>query len=83
MDHIFSKKPARRACGCLEMVNISGNSDAFLLHIICLDAVITPTVEILKRKLVVKYQHGTKKRFVTIYDSFLSGDKAVDYIGTT
>lgn len=47
-----------------QKVKISGDSDATVLYIIFLDAIITVNFEILKRNLAGKYRDGTEKGVV-------------------
>lgn len=62
MDHIFSKEPARQACKCFKKSEISEEGDAPVLDIISLDAVITATVEFLKRSLLGKGRDYTEEK---------------------
>lgn len=60
VNHIINDDPARQAFKCFNKFKISKDIDATALHIIWLDAVITATVEILKRNLTGKDRYGTK-----------------------
>lgn len=59
-------------------MNISEDGDATGLDIISMDAVITVTVEIVKKNVLGKDRVDTAKSVVASCDSFLGGDRAVD-----
>lgn len=62
---------------CFKKVKISAGSDATDLYIIYLDAVITATAEVLKRKLLGNYRDGIERSVVANCVSFVNGDKAI------
>lgn len=79
VEHILSNEPERQPLKYFIKFKISEDGDATVLAIIRLDAVITATVENLKRNLTGSDRGGTKQSVVANYD-FLGGNKAIDCI---
>lgn len=76
----FNNDPARQAFKRFKNVKFSGDDDATVLDIVCLNAVIAVTVNVLKRNVLGKDHSATGARVVINYDSFQGGENDVDCV---